>query len=199
MDLLPDLDLILASQSPRRSQLLSQAGIPFRVQTVPVEEDYPDDLDVRAVAPYLAQKKAREAAVLLENKDQVLLTADSVVILGDRIYGKPTDREDAIRIIGELAGNRHTVITGVCLKTFDHEEVFHGSSEVYFRPISTEEITYYVDHFQPYDKAGAYAIQEWIGLCKIERIEGTYHNIMGLPVDLVYERLLQLIRSRQRG
>ncbi|MEL6274429.1 MAG: Maf family nucleotide pyrophosphatase [Bacteroidota bacterium] len=185
----PDFDPILASKSPRRSQLLTQAGIPFRIRTKEVEEDYPEDLAARDVAPFLARKKALACADYLENDQQILLTADSVVILNDRIYGKPEDREDAIRIISELSGNVHTVVTGVCLLSKRREEVFSGISDVYFRKLSGDEITYYVDKYQPFDKAGAYAIQEWIGLCKIHRIDGTYDNIMGLPVDLVYEKL----------
>lgn len=190
MKTLSHLDLILASQSPRRSELLRQAGIPFRVQAVPIEETFPADMPVLEVAPHLAQQKAASAAVLLEKPEQILLTADSVVIEGETIYGKPKDREEAINIIRALAGKRHTVVTGVCLKSLDKEVTLSGLSYVYFSPISEEEIAYYVDHYQPYDKAGAYAIQEWIGLCKIHRIEGTYHNIMGLPVDLVYAALL---------
>ncbi len=190
METLAHFDLILASQSPRRSQLLSQAGIPFRVQAVPIEEDFPADLPVLEVAPYLAQQKAIAATTLLEKPEQILLTADSVVIEGETIYGKPKDREEAIAIISALAGKRHTVVTGVCLKSLTKEVTLRGISYVYFLPMSQAEIAYYVDRYQPYDKAGAYAIQEWIGLCKIHRIEGTYHNIMGLPVDLVYAALL---------
>ncbi len=190
MKLFPHLDIILASQSPRRSQLLSQAGIPFRVQAIPVEEDYPADLAALEVAPFLAKKKATAAAILLEKPNQLLLCADSVVILNDTIYGKPTDRADAMRIIRALSGQKHTVVTGVCLKSQDKELVFSGVSDVYFSELTEKEIAHYVDTCEPYDKAGAYAIQEWIGLCKIHRIDGTYHNIMGLPVDLVYAALL---------
>lgn len=190
MKLFPHLDIILASQSPRRAQLLLQAGIPFRVQAVPVEEDYPPELASREVASFLARKKAKAAAILLTKPNELLLCADSVVILNDKIYGKPVDREDALNIIRALSGQKHTVVTGVCLKSKEKEVVFNGVSDVYFSSLTEEEIAYYVDISQPYDKAGAYGIQEWIGLCKIYRIEGTYHNIMGLPVDLVYKALL---------
>lgn len=189
MKLFPHLDLILASKSPRRSQLLEEAGIQFRIQTVDVEESYPDDLPSLEVAAFLARKKANGALDILQKENQVVLTADSVVILNETIYGKPVDREDAIRIIGELSGNKHTVVTGVCLKSLAKEVVFSGISHVYFEELTLEEIEFYVDTYQPYDKAGSYAIQEWIGLCKISRIDGTYHNIMGLPVDLVYREL----------
>ena len=186
----PQLSLILASKSPRRSQLLEQAGIPFTVRTVEVEEVYPPDLPVLEVAPYLARLKAQAAAHLLQTDHEVLLTADSVVILDDEIFGKPRDRAHAIEIIGRLAGRTHTVITGCCLKSRIREEVFCGGAQVQMNPVKAEEIAWYVDTYQPYDKAGAYAIQEWIGLAKIRRIEGTYPTVMGLPVDLVYERLL---------
>lgn len=191
MHLPPDLDLILASQSPRRSQLLSMAGIPFRVAVKDVEEIYPPDTPVMEVAPYLARLKAQGSLDLLRAPNQVLLTADSVVILEGVIYGKPQSREEAIEVIGKLSGQMHTVVTGVCLKSLEKEEVFSGVSDVYFKEITPEEIEYYVDTYEPYDKAGAYAIQEWIGLCKIARIDGTYPNIMGLPVELVYERLVK--------
>lgn len=182
-------ELILASQSPRRSQLLAQAGIPFRVQSLPIDEVYPDDLPVEAVAPYLAEQKALAATRLLERDDQVLLTADSIVVLDGEIFGKPADREEAIRTIRRLANRVHTVYTGFCLKSRRRTHVGCGVSHVHFAELSEAEIAYYVDTCEPYDKAGAYAIQEWIGLCKIRKIEGTHANIMGLPVDLVYREL----------
>ena len=185
----PDLDLVLASKSPRRSYLLEQAGIPFTVRTADVEEIYPPDTPVAEVAPYLARLKARGARHLLRSDREVLLTADSVVIIDDRIYGKPTGRDDAIATITLLAGRQHSVITGCCLTSSTKEEVFSSRAEVYMHPISRREIEAYVDRYAPYDKAGAYAIQEWIGLAKIRRIDGTYPTVMGLPVDLVYDRL----------
>ena len=189
--LLPEhLSLILASKSPRRSQLLRQAGIPFTLRTADTEEVYPPELPVSEVAPYLARLKARGAAHLLETDHEVLLTADSVVILDDEVFGKPRDRAHAVATIGRLSGRTHTVITGCCLKTYEREEVFWAGAQVEMAPLTEKEIGWYVDAYQPYDKAGAYAIQEWIGLAKIRRIEGTYPTIMGLPVDMVYERLL---------
>ena len=185
-----DLRLVLASKSPRRSYLLEQAGIPFTLRTAEVKEVYPPETPVLEVAPYLARLKARGAAHLLEDAREVLLTADSVVIIDGEIFGKPHDRDDALRTISLLSDRSHTVVTGCCLKSADREEVFHSRAEVYMHPISDEEAAAYVDTYRPYDKAGAYAIQEWIGLAKIRRIEGTYPTIMGLPVDMVYERLL---------
>ena len=181
--------IILASGSPRRAQLLRQAGFTFEQKPTHIPEDYPPDMPAEQVAAYLAQRKAQAAFSSRKEGEGIILAADSVVILDGKIYEKPTDFEDARRILQALSGNMHTVITGVCLRSPKRERVFQGESRVYFKPLSAEEIEYYISHFKPYDKAGAYAIQEWIGLCKIERIEGTYANIMGLPIDLVYEEL----------
>lgn len=181
--------IILVSKSPRRRQLLEQAGFHFEVRPQDVPEDYPPELPVAEVAPFLAQKKARASRHILQG-DEVLLAADSVVILDGVIYEKPKDRADAQRILGQLSGREHTVITGVCIASQDRERVFAGRSEVSFEPLSAEEIDFYIDTYAPYDKAGSYAVQEWIGLCKIKAIRGTYANIMGLPVDLVYRELM---------
>lgn len=180
--------IILASKSPRRSQLLAEAGFEFEIKTTEVEETYPDSLAVEEVAAYLAQKKALAAQSFIE-PNTVLLAADSIVVLGNTIFGKPKDEQDAVRILQALSGQVHHVITGVCLKSDTQEKVFSGISQVYFDNLSRAEIDYYIKKFQPFDKAGAYAIQEWIGLCKIKKIEGTYANIMGLPVQMVYEYL----------
>jgi len=184
-----DLPLILASASPRRSQLLEQAGFTFQVRPQSVDEVYPADMPVQDVAPYLAQLKAEAAADLLTEDTSILLTADSVVILNDRIYEKPQDEEDARRMLRALSGEEHTVITGVCLRSRHKERVFSGVTHVQFEELTDAEIAYYVKQYQPFDKAGSYAIQEWIGLCKISGIRGTYANVMGLPVDLVYHEL----------
>lgn len=185
-------DLILASKSPRRKQLLEQAGFRFEVKSFDVEETYPEDLPLEEVAEFLAKKKADAARYLIEDQE-IILAADSVVILEGVLYGKPADEQEAKSILSALSGKRHTVITGICLLSKNGEYSNSGYSEVYLDPISEEEIDYYVKKYQPYDKAGAYAIQEWIGLCKISKIEGTYPNIMGLPVDLVYKGLQELI------
>jgi len=182
--------IILASKSPRRSYLLEQAAIPFTVRTAEVEEIYPDDLPALEVAPYLAKLKAKGSLHLLENEEEVLLTADSVVIIDGVIYGKPKDRAEAIATIEKMSGRMHTVVTGCCLMNRHREVVFSGVSDVYFNELSRAEIEWYIDECQPFDKAGSYGIQEWIGLAKIRKIVGTYPNIMGLPVDLVYEHLM---------
>ena len=181
--------LILASKSPRRQQLLRQAGIPFRLEVLDVPEDFPEAMPVGDVAAFLARKKARAAASLIRDRE-IVLAADSIVVLDDRIFGKPRDYEDAVHTLQQLSGNIHQVITGVCLLSTDKESTFSGISKVQFDTLNREEIDFYVREYQPYDKAGAYAIQEWIGLCKIKSIEGTYSNIMGLPMELVYRELM---------
>jgi len=160
-----------------------------------VEEIYPDGLPALEVAPYLAKLKAKGSLHLLEKKEEVLLTADSVVIIDGVIYGKPKDRAAAIATIKKMSGRMHTVVTGCCLMNRHRNVVFSGISEVYFNELSREEIEWYVDECQPFDKAGAYGIQEWIGLAKIRKIVGTYPNIMGLPVDLVYEHLMAWMKE----
>ena len=154
-----------------------------------MEEDYPADLPKRDVAAFLADKKATACLDFLKSEKDILLAADSIVLLKDKIYGKPKDNEDAFNILSELSGETHEVITGVCLLSKNKKKVFSGISKVHFQPLSAEEINYYINKFKPFDKAGAYAIQEWIGLCKISKIEGTYSNIMGLPMEDVYREL----------
>ena len=178
--------IILASKSPRRSQLLKQADIPFELRIKEVEEIYPNDLPVEEVAPYLARLKAAALKDSLQ-PNEIILTADSVVIHEGIIYGKPKDHKDAKYVLQKLSGSMHMVITGVCMLSLEKEEVFSGLSKVYFDDLTDEEIDYYINTYKPFDKAGSYAIQEWIGLCKIKKIEGTFPNIMGLPVDMVYQ------------
>lgn len=186
-------EIILASKSPRRSQLLSQAGIPFRVEALNVEENYPADMPAEEVPVFLAKKKAHAAKSLLKADRELILAADSVVILDNKIYEKPVDEADARRILSELSGREHRVITGVCLVSRDQEIAFGDTTKVKFANLSSEEIDYYIKHYQPFDKAGSYAIQEWIGLCKIEKIEGTYANVMGLPVERVWKALEEML------
>lgn len=180
--------LILASQSPRRSQLLKEAGFRFKVQAFDVDESFPDDMPAKLVAPWLAQKKAKAAAHLIEN-DEIVLAADSTVVLRERIYNKPANYAEAFRILRALSSQQHTVVTGVCLLAKEKETVFAEHTEVWFDELSDEEIDYYIRHWPPFDKAGAYGAQDWIGHCKIARIEGTFQNVMGLPVNLVYAAL----------
>lgn len=180
--------IILASKSPRRSQLLREAGFDFRVESFDVDESFPPDMPPEEVAPWLAQRKA-EAAAHLILKDEIILTADSVVILEGTIYNKPADYQEAFGMIRALSGKQHTVITGVCLLSKEKEKVLAGVTKVWFSELSDEEIDYYIKTCAPFDKAGSYGAQDWIGHCKITRIEGTFQNVMGLPVDLVYAAL----------
>jgi septum formation protein len=180
--------IILASKSPRRQQLLREAGFDFEIKTKEIEEVYPENLPVREVPAYLSQLKADACSQFLE-ADKVLLTADSVVIINEVIYGKPIDEADAFRTIKALSGNVHEVITGVTLRNLSKSVTFSDVAYVHFDELSDDEIWYYIKNFQPFDKAGAYAIQEWIGLTKIIKIDGSYYNIMGLPVQKVYQHL----------
>jgi len=180
--------LILASKSPRRSQLLREAGFDFTVQAFDIDESFPADMPVEQVAPWLAQRKAVAAAHLIQDRE-IVLAADSVVILDHVIYNKPADYADAFRMIRLLSGRQHTVITGVCLLSKEQEKVLAGVTKVWFDELSDAEIDYYIRTCQPFDKAGSYGAQDWIGHCKITRIEGTFQNVMGLPVDLVYAAL----------
>ncbi len=180
--------IILASKSPRRSQLLNEAGFNFTVQAFDVDEAFDPNMPVEEVAPWLAQKKANAAAHLIKSQE-IILAADSVVILDGHIYNKPESPEEAFRMIRHLSGNQHTVITGVCLLAKEKERVFSGLTKVWFADLTDEEINYYIERWKPFDKAGSYGAQDWIGHCKITRIEGTFQNVMGLPVDLVYKEL----------
>lgn len=183
-----DRPLILASKSPRRSQLLQEAGFNFRVECFDVDESFPEDMPCLEVAPWLAQKKARAARRLIRDRE-VILAADSVVILGQVIFNKPADYEEAFGMIRALSGREHLVVTGVCLLGKEKEVQVAGHTKVWFAELSDAEIDYYINTCSPYDKAGSYGAQDWIGHCKITRIEGTFQNVMGLPVDLVYAAL----------
>jgi septum formation protein len=180
--------LFLASKSPRRQELLRAAGIEFKLIDIDVEEDFPDDMDVEDVPEYLARKKA-ETAILLIDAESLVLTADSVVIMQDKIFGKPADEAEAIEMISLLAGQHHLVITGVFIGGHNNGVGFSDYTSVWLEPMSREEIVYYVKTSPPLDKAGAYGIQDWIGWAKVSRIEGSYANVMGLPVHQVYETL----------
>jgi septum formation protein len=181
--------LILASRSPRRRELLAGAGLDFELaDNYEVEETYPAELPAREVPEYLAVLKSEAYPQALGEED-ILITADTVVICGGHIFGKPAGREDAAAMLAELSGSRHTVVTGVALRTRGRMHSFSSASDVRFRPLSGEEIAYYVDTCRPFDKAGAYGIQEWIGYVAIERIEGSFYNVMGLPVQALYAEL----------
>ncbi len=180
--------VILASASPRRRQLLEEMGIRFEVKPKNVDEDIPLHTKPDEVAKYLSRKKATAfAGEMTEN--MLVITADTVVAINDRILGKPADKKEAVEILGLLSGNTHKVITGVTLKTKEKETTFSVTTDVTFKKLSPDEISYYIDHFKPFDKAGAYGIQEWIGHIAIEHINGSYFNVMGLPTHRLYEEL----------
>lgn len=177
--------LILGSKSPRRSQLLRDAGFEFEIRVQDSDESFELTMPPLEVAEFLAGVKARELHPTL-SANEVLLTADSVVILDGLIYNKPAGYDEGMAMLTSLSGRTHTVATGVCVSTVSLSRSFTVITEVTFDNISTEEADYYLRHFHPYDKAGAYGIQDWIGWCKISRIEGSYSNVMGLPVREVY-------------
>jgi len=188
-DYLQDYHIFLASRSPRRQTLLAEAGIPFEVwlkQEVP--EVYPADLSPSEIAVFLAKLKAGVYLKELGPKD-ILITADTIVVLGSRILGKPVDREEAVRMLSDLSGRPHDVITGVCLTSPVKESTFTACTTVWFDHLELSEIEEYIDEFSPYDKAGSYGIQEWIGYMAIHRIEGSYFNVMGLPIQKLYREL----------
>ena len=183
--------LILASASPRRQQLMKDAGFTFEVRLKNVEEKYPQELHWENVPEYLSKVKASAFREELK-ADEVLITADTVVCIHDRILGKPADRKEAISMLRELSGNRHLVVTGVSVTTRTEQLSFPSRTDVFFKRLSNEEIEFYVDTYKPFDKAGAYGIQEWIGYIGIERIEGSFYNVMGLPIQKLYETLRKL-------
>ncbi len=183
--------LILASASPRRQQLMKDAGFTFEVWLKNVEEKYPQELHWENVPEYLSKVKASAFREELK-ADEVLITADTVVCIHDRILGKPADRKEAISMLQELSGNRHLVVTGVSVTTRTEQLSFSSRTDVFFKRLSNEEIEFYVDTYKPFDKAGAYGIQEWIGYIGIERIEGSFYNVMGLPIQKLYETLRKL-------
>ena len=192
-DKLKEYRLILASQSPRRRQLLADAGIEFELAPrFECEESFPDDMPADEVAEYLSRLKSEAYPEPLAEQD-ILLTADTVVIAQSRILGKPTDRAEAIAMISMLSGCEHDVVTGVTLRTASRTHSFSVLSKVRFRTLDEEEIAYYVDTYRPFDKAGAYGIQEWIGCVAIEAIEGSFYNVMGLPVQMLYVKLGEFV------
>ncbi len=183
-------DIVLASASPRRRQLLQELGIRFRVQPKKVEENFDEQLAPVQVAEYLSELKARAFSKEELEEKTIVITADTVVTIDGMIMGKPKDPANAREMLQQLSGRSHQVITGVTLRSAEKMKTFSVSTKVFFKELSNEEIEYYITRFKPFDKAGAYGIQEWIGHAAIERIEGSYFNVMGLPVHRLYEELL---------
>lgn len=185
-----DYKIILASNSPRRKELLSGIDVDYEVKTLPdIDESYPGNLPKEQIAEFLAQKKASAYAGML-SQNTLLITADTVVILNDEVLGKPADKADAKVMLKKLSGKTHRVITGVCMTTKAKQIQFSDTAKVTFGELSDEEIEYYVEKYRPMDKAGAYGVQEWIGYVAVERIEGSYFNVMGLPIYKVYRELV---------
>ena len=183
------MKLVLASNSPRRKELLAGLEYPFEVRVLSgIDETYPDDLQGEDIPKYISSKKA-EAYLPTLAEDELLITADTVVMLEGRVLGKPHDRDEAIQMLMELSGRTHEVITGVTLATTTKQKTFASVSKVTFASLDMKDIIHYVDHYRPFDKAGAYGIQEWIGFIGVTRIEGSYFNVMGLPVQRLYEEL----------
>lgn len=181
--------IILCSKSPRRRELLAGLGIDFEVKTLSgIDESYPCDLNSDMIAQYISQKKAEAYKSLIVDNEMVI-TSDTIVLLDGKVYGKPADEADACRMLGELSGRTHKVITGVCINTRERSCAFHVVTEVEFAPLSSDEIEYYVTLFKPLDKAGAYGIQEWIGSVAVRAINGSFYNVMGLPVQRLYAEL----------
>ena len=190
------IPIILASKSPRRIELMQQAGFQFTVQLAgETDETYPTELQCEEIPLFLARLKADAflQAVTIPD-DTIVMTADTIVWINNRVLGKPDGRQGAIDMLGTLSGNMHQVFTGVCLTSNSKQHAFFAESKVFFRKLTNHEISFYVDRCQPYDKAGAYGIQEWIGYVGIEKIEGSYYNVMGLPVQKLYRELCYFIR-----
>lgn len=181
-------NIILASQSPRRKQLLSELGYEFTQKSKDTDESFPSDLPKKEIATYLSRKKA--AAFTDEiNVNDLLITSDTVVVLENKTLEKPTDETEAFEMIQQLSGKTHHVITGVCLKSIDKETSFSVTTKVVFKTLKEEEIWYYIKKYKPFDKAGAYGIQEWVGQIGVEKIEGSFYNVMGFPAKEVYEAI----------
>ena len=182
-------NLILASGSPRRKELLAGLDLPFEVKILPdVDESYPDNLQGKEIPEYIARQKANAYLPLMKD-DTLVITADTIVWLNGKVFGKPENKQEAKQMLRNLSGKTHEVITGICLTTKHKQRIFSVLTEVSFAVLSDEEIDYYVEKYSPLDKAGAYGVQEWIGYIGVENIKGSYFNVMGLPVQQLYREL----------
>jgi septum formation protein len=182
------MNIILGSSSPRRKELLAALGFEFTTLNPDIDESFSDEMPVKQVATYLAEQKANALENQLK-KDDLLICSDTVVVLNNQILGKPSDRENALSILQQLSGNIHSVITGVALKSLEKTSVFSVKTEVTFTNLSRSQIEFYIDNYHPFDKAGSYGIQDWIGLIGVEKIDGSYTNVMGLPTCELYEAI----------
>lgn len=185
--------LLLASQSPRRRALLKEMGYAVKIVNAPnIDEVFPEHLTAGDIPLFIAEQKAKAYDNILLN-NEMLVTADTIVWLNNEVIGKPIDRNDAIAMLTKLSGNVHQVFTGICLTYLEKTYLFCDETKVFFRQLSNNEIVYYVDNYKPYDKAGAYGVQEWIGFVGVERIEGSYFNVMGLPIHRLYAEIKGII------
>lgn len=186
-----DYHIILASNSPRRKELLAGIDVNFDVRVIrDIDESYPASLPTKDIAEYISRKKATVYRQQMAF-DELIITADTIVVLDSEVMGKPHDEADASRMLHELSGRTHQVITGVTLTTIDRQRSFSVETDVTFKSLTDEEINYYIQHYKPFDKAGAYGIQEWIGHIGVTALKGSYFNVMGLPVQRIYEALRQ--------
>jgi len=192
IDVLKNYKIFLGSKSPRRHDLLKGAHIHFELLNIDTNEDYPLHLKSFKIPLYLCEKKAEKAQLIFDDKT-ILITADTIVWLNNKVINKPVDKDDAIRILKTLSGNCHEVYTAVCLKSLNKKVSFYVKSKVYFRKLNKKEILYYVETFKPYDKAGAYGIQEWLGYIAIKKVDGSFYNVMGLPISALYKKLGEFI------
>lgn len=189
LDNLKNYKIVLASNSPRRKELLQRLGVPFKVRTLfGIDEHYPETLRGEDIVRYISRVKAQAYRTSMA-PDELLITADTIVCLGGQVMGKPKDAEAARDMLRQLSGQTHQVITGVTIVTQKRTEDFAVTTQVTFAELSDEEIAYYVDNYIPFDKAGAYGIQEWIGMVAVEGIKGSYFNVVGLPIQRLYQRL----------
>ncbi len=186
----PDYNYILASKSPRRQQLLQSLGIPFSVKTLELEENFPDDLAKGEIPVFLAKLKAEPFKPEL-NENDLLITADTIVWLNGKVLGKPADNNEAKSMLNELSGKEHQVISGVCLTSAKKQASFYSHTNVNFKTLAEKEIDYYISNCNPFDKAGSYGIQDWIGIIGITSINGSFYNVMGLPIQKLYEEILK--------
>lgn len=192
-EILRHYNLLLGSKSPRRQQLLKALGLHFTLVDIEVEEVYPPHLQGAEIARYLCELKADAFDTALLPANAILVTADTIVWFDGKYIGKPSGKEDAIAMLKQLSGKQHSVYSGICLKSSARKHVFHAHTLVKFRELAMDEIEYYVTHHKPYDKAGSYGIQDWIGYIGITGIEGCYYNVMGFPVEKFYEELAKFI------
>ncbi len=188
-------NLILASRSPRRQTLLRGLDLDFQVVVKNTDESYPSDIPIQDVPEFLSRKKAGSINLQKKPKKTIVITADTVVILDNAIIEKPGSEDEAKVMLSKLSGRQHTVITGVCLTSLEKQVSFSSISQVFFKHLSEDDIAYYVEKYQPYDKAGSYGIQEWIGYVAIERIEGSFYNVMGLPTQRLFEELVKFVEN----